>query len=772
MPRSKTHMKKLLDGRHRDPFAFLGPHSEDGETVTVRAYLPGAEEAYVVDGQKSHEMERLSERNFFAATYERPAETKKPYKLRVAYDSGTTLAFHDPYAFPHVLTEYDIYLMGEGTHYTKHEKLGAHVRTVNGVRGVHFALWAPNARGVGVVGNFNLWDGRRHPMRMVGASGIWELFVPGLSEGELYKYEIRTESTVLLKTDPYGFYAEIRPQTASIVWDLGGYAWKDRKWMKERQTRDWFSSPVSVYEVHLGSWARGEENSFLSYRELAHRLVEYCERMGHTHIEILPVMEHPLDASWGYQTLGYFSVTSRFGTPGDFMEFVDHCHQHNIGVILDWVPAHFPKDAHGLAHFDGTFLFEHEHPFQREHMDWGTHIFNYGRNEVASFLLNSALFWLEKYHIDGLRVDAVASMLYLDYSRKSGEWIPNKYGGNENLEAIEFLKKFNELCHTRYPGVLTIAEESTAWPMVTRPPYMGGLGFSLKWNMGWMHDVLTYFSYDPVHRKYHHHNLTFGLIYAFQENFVLVLSHDEVVHGKHSLLDKMPGDLWQKFANLRLLFGFMYAHPGKKMLFMGGEFGQWSEWNEAQNLDWHLLKYDPHWKLQEYLRDLNELLAAEPALHEADFDSSGFDWIDMSDADGGVVSFMRKAKDPSDYLVVVCNFTPVARSDYRVGVPEKAVFREIMNSDSQMYWGSNVGNAGWAVAEEHIVNQWPCSLRISLPPLGMLVFKPQRKTGGTGKQKGASSLEKTAGRPAGEAKGRPAVRKTSTSKEPQPRQSR
>jgi 1,4-alpha-glucan branching enzyme len=405
-------------------------------------------------------------------------------------------------------------------------------------------------------------------------------------------------------------------------------------------------------------------------------------------------------------------------------------------------------------------------------MDWGTHIFNYGRNEVASFLLNSALFWLEKYHIDGLRVDAVASMLYLDYSRKSGEWIPNKYGGNENLEAIEFLKKFNELCHTRYPGVLTIAEESTAWPMVTRPPYMGGLGFSLKWNMGWMHDVLTYFSYDPVHRKYHHHNLTFGLIYAFQENFVLVLSHDEVVHGKHSLLDKMPGDLWQKFANLRLLFGFMYAHPGKKMLFMGGEFGQWSEWNEAQNLDWHLLKYDPHWKLQEYLRDLNELLAAEPALHEADFDSSGFDWIDMSDADGGVVSFMRKAKDPSDYLVVVCNFTPVARSDYRVGVPEKAVFREIMNSDSQMYWGSNVGNAGWAVAEEHIVNQWPCSLRISLPPLGMLVFKPQRKTGGTGKQKGASSLEKTAGRPAGEAKGRPAVRKTSTSKEPQPRQSR
>ncbi|MGD8352268.1 MAG: 1,4-alpha-glucan branching protein GlgB, partial [Nitrospirota bacterium] len=483
---------------------------------------------------------------------------------------------------------------------------------------------------------------------------------------------------------------------------------------------------VSVYEVHLGSWARAEDGGFVNYRELAHRLVEHVKKLGFTHLELLPVMEHPLDASWGYQTIGYFAVTSRFGTPEDFMHFVDHCHQNGIGVIVDWVPAHFPKDAHGLAHFDGTFLYEHEHPMRREHLDWGTHIFNYGRTEVASFLLNSALFWLEKYHIDGLRVDAVASMLYLDYSRKPGEWIPNRYGGNEDLEAISFIKNFNEVCHRYHPGVLTIAEESTAWPMVSRPSYVGGLGFSLKWNMGWMHDILEYFSKDSVHRKYHHGNLTFALLYAFHENFVLVLSHDEVVHGKGSLIGKMPGDLWQGFANLRLLYGYMFGQPGKKMLFMGAEFGQWNEWNFDSSLQWDLLNYEPHEKLSKYLSDLNRLYRREPSMFEVDFDYEGFEWLDFSDSDSSVVSFARKAKDPSDYLVFVYNFTQVPRRGYRVGVPEKAAYREIMNSDSELYWGSNVGNAGRVEAEEVPFLQWPCSLSLDIPPLGMLVLKPER----------------------------------------------
>jgi 1,4-alpha-glucan branching enzyme len=720
---AKEHMKLILKARHHDPFEFLGPHSLDSRGVLVRAFLPEARRAWVVREGKAYGMERIDAEGFFEALFVDETRTF-PYRIMLEDRQGSTLAFQDPYSFPPILSDFDLHLISEGTHYKKYEKLGAHIKKVRGAKGVHFAVWAPNAKGMSVIGNFNRWDGRRHPMRL-RSGGIWELFIPEVGEGDLYKYELRTAKDTFIKTDPYGFYAEVRPKTASIVWNISKYRWRDGRWMRKRRIKNWLESPMAVYEVHLGSWMRDRAGGFLSYRELAHKLVDYVKKMGYTHLELLPVMEHPLDASWGYQTIGYFSITSRSGQPEDFMYFVDHCHQNGIGVIMDWVPAHFPKDAHGLAYFDGTYLYEHEHPHLREHKDWGTHIFNYGRNEVANFLLNSALFWLEKYHIDGLRVDAVASMLYLDYSRARGEWIPNKYGGNENLDAIAFLKRFNELCHKYHPGVLTIAEESTAWPMVSRPTYVGGLGFSMKWNMGWMHDVLSYFSCDPIHRKYHHNNLTFGLVYAFHENFVLVLSHDEVVHEKRSVLDKMPGDLWQKFANLRLLYGFMYGHPGKKMLFMGGEIGQWKEWDFDSSLNWQLLQYEPHQKLQRYLQELNRLYSAEPAMYEVDFDYGGFEWIDFSDSEASVVSFMRKAKYAEDFLVFVYNFTPVPRGNYRIGVPRKMVYREVMNSDSADYWGSNVGNAGLVMAEGVPVNQWPCSLRLTLPPLGMLVLKPQ-----------------------------------------------
>jgi 1,4-alpha-glucan branching enzyme len=720
---AREHIKRLLSGSHSDPFQFLGPHSTDSKRVSIRAFLPEAAEAWVVMKKGSPlAMEDISE-GFFEAVLPEGTEPSH-YRISVRDRSGATSTFQDPYSFPPLLTDFDLHLIREGTHYNKYEKLGAHIKKVDGVKGVHFAVWAPNAGGVSVIGEFNRWDGRRHPMRM-RSGGVWELFAPGLGEGELYKFEIRSRGGVYIKTDPYGFYAEVRPRTASLVWNINKHRWRDGKWMRARKSRKWLDSPVAIYEVHLGSWMRGEGGAFLSYRELAGTLVDYVKKMGYTHMELLPVMEHPLDASWGYQTLGYFAITSRFGTPEDFMYFVDHCHQEGIGVIIDWTPAHFPKDAHGLAYFDGTFLYEHEHPHLREHRDWGTHIFNYGRNEVTNFLLNSALFWLEKYHIDGIRVDAVASMLYLDYSRRPGEWVPNKYGGNENLEAISFLKRLNELCHKHHPGVLTIAEESTSWPMVSRPTYLGGLGFSLKWNMGWMHDVLSYFSKDPVFRKYHHNNLTFGLIYAFSENFVLVLSHDEVVHGKRSMLDKMPGDLWQKFANLRLLYGFMYGHPGKKMLFMGGEIGQWREWDFDSALHWDLLQYEPHQKLQRLVRDLNALYASEPALHEVDFEHGGFQWLDFSDSENSIVSFMRRARYEEDFLVLVFNFTPVPRYGYRVGVPRRAVYREVLNTDSEKYWGGNVGNTGWVAAEDVRFNQWPYSLSLTLPPLGMVVLKPQ-----------------------------------------------
>ena len=631
------------------------------------------------------------------------------------------------YPFPQILTDFDLHLIGEGTHYKKYEKLGAHLKEVNGVKGVHFAVWAPNADGVRVIGDFNGWDGSNHKMRMLGSSGIWEIFIPVLSEGEIYKFLVQSKNGDLLeKADPYAFYSEIRPKSASIVYNIDGYAWNDDKWMAEREHYNALDAPMAMYEVHLGSWMRVPEegNRYLTYKELAQELTEYVKDMGYTHIQLMPVTEHPLDASWGYQTIGYFAPTSRFGKPEDFMYFVDYLHQNGIGVLLDWVPAHFPKDGHGLARFDGTCLYEHEDPRKGEHQDWGTLIFNYGRNEVRNFLISNALFWLDKYHIDGLRVDAVASMIYLDYSRQPGEWIPNQYGGNENLEAIDFLKRFNEVVHSTHPGVLTIAEESTAWTGVSRPTYLGGLGFSLKWNMGWMNDTLRYFSKDPIYRKYEHDNLTFSLIYAFTENFVLVLSHDEVVHGKRSLLDKMPGDFPQRFANLRAMYGYMYGHPGKKLLFMAGEIGQWWEWNHDASIHWHLLQYESHQGLQRFVKDMNMFYKSEPALYEVDFDHRGFEWIDFHDAEGSIISFVRRGKNPEEFLVFVYNFTPVVRMDYRVGVPNGGFYKEAMNSDSGSYWGGNIGNFGGLTAEAVPCHGRPFSLSMVLPPLGMVIMKP------------------------------------------------
>ncbi|MBI5103227.1 MAG: 1,4-alpha-glucan branching protein GlgB [Nitrospirae bacterium] len=635
-----------------------------------------------------------------------------------------------PEADSRSLTDFDVHLLSEGTHFRSYEKLGAHLFEIDGRKGVNFSVWAPNAKTVSVIGDFNQWDASSHQMHLVGNSGIWELFIPGLGEGEVYKFDIRSRYNRhhAIKADPYAFYFEHRPKSASIVHDINKYRWRDGRWMKMRKQKKWVESPVSIYEAHLGSWMRvpEEDDRPLTYRELAGTLIEYVKQMGYTHIELLPVCEHPLDASWGYQTIGYFAPTSRFGTPEDFMFFIDACHNNNIGVILDWAPAHFPRDGHGLGFFDGTYLYEHEDPRKGEHRDWGTLIFNYGRHEVRNFLISNALFWLDKYHIDGLRVDAVASMLYLDYSRNEGEWVPNVHGGRENLEAVEFIKKFNEVTHEYFPGVLTIAEESTAWPGVTKPVYLGGLGFDMKWNMGWMNDMLEYISKDPVYRKYHHNNLTFSLLYAFSENFVLVLSHDEVVHGKRSMLGKMPGDDWRKFANLRLFYGYMFSHPGKKLLFMGSEFGQRNEWNADRSLDWHLLESRPHQRAQRFMQDLNRLYTSEPSLYEVDHDYSGFDWIDFRDVESSIISYSRHARNADDYIVVICNFTPVPRWGYRVGVRDRCFYKEILNSDSRIYGGSDVGNSGGLVSEDTPWHGKPYSLNIVVPPLSVLFFKPLR----------------------------------------------
>jgi 1,4-alpha-glucan branching enzyme len=731
-------VSQLVNGTHPRPFEILGPHevrTRGGRATAVRAFLPGSTQAWVVDaahGGVRRPMRRIHPAGLYEAICP-PVNTKTtPTTPRYLIDTvdgrGQRSTVQDPYSFAPLLSEYDLHLLNEGKHWQCYEKLGAQLRTVDEVQGVNFAVWAPNATSVSLIGDFNGWDDRRHPMRKHIPSGFWELFVPELGPGTIYKYKIKSGDQVMEKSDPFGFAAEVPPRTASVVADIRRYKWHDHEWTARRREAQAFDRPMTFYEVHLGSWRRpGDDPSkWLSYRDLAEQLVKYVKEMGYTHIELLPISEHPLSASWGYQTVGYYAVTSRFGPPEDFMFFVDLCHQNGIGVILDWVPAHFPRDGHGLRWFDGTALYEHADPRQGEHRDWGTMIFNYGRHEVRNFLISNALFWLDQYHIDGLRVDAVASMIYLDYSRQEGEWLPNEYGGRENLQAISFIKEFNEQVHLQYPGVLTIAEESTAWGGVSRPTYVGGLGFSLKWNMGWMNDTRDYMHHEPIHRKYHHDELTFSLIYAFHENFVLPLSHDEVVHGKGSLLDQMPGDLWQKFANLRLLYGYMWTHPGKKLLFMGGDFGQWNEWNFDESLQWHLLQWESHQGLQKCVSDLNKLLKAQPALHEIDFDYHGFEWVDCHDYDNCTLSYIRKAKNHEDFLVVICNFTPVPRHNFRIGVPRKCWYQEIFNTDSKYYSGSNVGNYPGVTADDLSSHGRPYSLSLTLPPLAMLVFKPQR----------------------------------------------
>jgi 1,4-alpha-glucan branching enzyme len=722
-------LNAFLSATHNDPFRILGPH-RSGDDLAIRVFRPDAQKVEVVPDAKQSEpveAEKIHRDGFFCARI--PGATRElDYHLRLTFWDGSQWTTRDPYRYGPIMGEIDLHLFAEGQHWQIYEKFGAHLRTIGGDAGVYFAVWAPNAQRVSVVGDFNGWDGRVNPMRKLLGSGVWELFLPGVKEGAHYKFEIRTPSgALLLKSDPYAFFNQHGTSTSSLVYNLERYTWSDQEWMESRRKRDWPKSAMSIYEVHLGSWRRRADqgNRHLSYVEFAEMLVPYVVEMGYTHIELMPVAEHPFEGSWGYQVTNYYAPTSRFGSPDELRHFIDACHRAGIGVIVDWVPAHFPKDAHGLAEFDGTDLYEHMDPRQGEHQDWGTLIFNFGRNEVRNFLIGNALFWLDKYHIDGLRVDAVASMLYLDYSREEGQWIPNVYGGRENLDAIYFLKRFNEVCYEKFPGIMTIAEESTAWPSVSRPTYLGGLGFGFKWNMGWMHDFLQYMSLDSIYRRFHHGNITFSLLYAFQEHFILVLSHDEVVHGKCSLLSKMPGDEWQKFANLRMLYAWMYGQPGKKLLFMGGEFGQWREWDHDQSLDWHLLQEPRHDGLRRLVQHLNYTYKNEPALWEQDDSYEGFEWIDFHDADNSVVAFMRKSR-AGDVIAFVVNATPVVRHDYRLGVPQAGFYREMINTDAETYGGSNVGNYGGAQSESIPWMARDHSILIHLPPLATVAFKLER----------------------------------------------
>jgi 1,4-alpha-glucan branching enzyme len=717
-------VRALVEARHGDPFAVLGPHEVAGGVV-IRALVPGAERLEVIEEATGAVVGELRSRHeaglFEGVLADRPVWFA--YTLR-ASNPGGSWELHDPYRFPPLLGELDDYLIHEGTHGRLWERLGAHAVEHAGVAGVHFAVWAPNAARVSVVGDFNGWDGRRNPMRRRGGVGVWEIFIPGLGEGAVYKYEIRAADGALLplKADPLGTGAELRPQNASVVRRVDDFQWSDAAWLATRGAAQSVRAPVSILEVHLGSWARGEDNRFLTYAELADRLIPYAVDLGFTHLELLPVNEHPFDGSWGYQPIGLFAPTSRHGSPHDFAQFVDRCHAAGLGVLLDWVPGHFPTDAHGLGRFDGTALYEHEDPRQGFHQDWSTFIYNFGRTEVVNYLHANALFWLDLYHIDGLRVDAVASMLYLDYSRKAGEWVPNKFGGRENLEAVAFLRRMNELAYGQHDGVMTVAEESTAWPAVSRPTWSGGLGFGYKWNMGWMHDTLAYMGKDPAHRRWHHHQMTFGLLYAFSENFVLPLSHDEVVHGKGSILARMPGDDWQKFANLRAYYGFMWGHPGKKLLFMGQEFGQGAEWNFQQSLDWHLLDIDWHRGVQLLVKDLNRAYRELPALHQRDCDGSGFSWVDANNAEQSVFVWLRHGDPGTPSVLVVANLTPVPRQSYRVGLPTAGRWIERLNTDSALYGGSGMGNLG---AVEAVAEPWhgqPCSATLTLPPLATLFF--------------------------------------------------
>jgi 1,4-alpha-glucan branching enzyme len=713
-------LQRITEARHHDPFSVLGKHTVDNH-IEVRAFIPFATEVTVVEGE--WHMQQISDTGLFEWKGE-VGSIPDRYRLIWRDMEHREHITHDPYSFPPQISDFDLHLFGEGKHWHAYRFLGAHPHEVEGINGILFAVWAPNAERVSVVGNFNQWDGRCHPMRVRGGSGVWELFIPELAPGELYKYEIRHRDTgmILVKSDPYAQEFELRPKTASIVTSTPEYKWNDQQWLEKRQSLDWQHSPMSIYEVHLGSWQRGPEGEFLNYKEMAKRLVTHVKETGFSHIELLPITEHPYDPSWGYQSTGYYAPTSRYGSPDDFRFFIDYCHENDIGVFLDWVPAHFPKDAHGLARFDGSPLYEHEDPRLGEHLDWSTLIYNYSRNEVKNFLLSSALYWVEEMHIDGLRVDAVASMLYLDYSRT--EWIPNQYGGRENLEALDFLRQLNTVVHSQHPGVLMMAEESTSWPQVSRPVHVGGLGFDLKWNMGWMNDTLSYISHEAIHRRYHHDMLTFSMLYAFTENFLLPFSHDEVVHGKQSLLNKMPGDEWQKFANLRLLYTYMFTHPGKKLLFMGCEFGQGLEWNNTQILDWYVLDYPFHQGIKKLVADLNNLYHNSPALYQHEFEWQGFEWIDCHDADQSILIFLRKGDD--DFLAVAVNFTPVPRQNYRIGVPSPGAYQEIFNSDSEYYGGSNTGNGtGQIMADDIPWMDKPYSISITLPPLAGIVLKPK-----------------------------------------------
>jgi 1,4-alpha-glucan branching enzyme len=779
----KIDAEAIVTAAHPDPTSVLGPHV-DGDGLRIVAFLPSAERVIVqptAGDRAARPMSKIHEAGLFEIHYA-GVDAPFPYCLRITTITGETRDMADPYAYPPLLGELDLFLLGEGTQLESYTLLGAHVREMRGVRGVHFAVWAPHARWVSVIGDFNDWDGRRHPMRRRNEGGIWELFIPDLGTGAHYKYHIRSEYAGYMvdKADPYAFYAEVRPRTASIVTELSGYSWGDADWLERRAQTDPLRGPMLIYEVHLGSWRRHADGSFLGYRELAHQLVDYVREMGFTHIELLPITEHPTDVSWGYQTTGYYAPTSRFGTPHDFMYFVDYCHQHGIGVFLDWVPSHFAKEGHGLGFFDGAHEYEHADPRQGE-SEWGSYVFNYGRGEVRGFLVSNALFWLSHYHLDGFRVDAVASMIHLDFLRPPGTWVPNKYGGSENLDAIAFLRRFNELVHERFPGAVTMAEESTSWPMISRPVYLGGLGFTMKWNMGWMHDVLEYFKYDPVFRRYIHNTMTFSMMYHYSENFLLPLSHDEVVHGKSPLVYKAPGDEWQKFASLRLLLGYMWAHPGKKLLFMGGEFGQTSEWNYAAQLRWDLLPYEPHRGVHHWMRDLNALYLSRSELYALDYDYAGFQWIDCNDVDQSVLIMMRRGAPrperlgdldlawieeqedadspdleavsarPRDaarqreeraeavrrkaldrtrpFLIFACNFTPVVRHGYRIGVPVPGVYRERLCSDDHQYGGSGVINEGDFFAHSAPMQGWDHSILCTLPPLAVSIFEIASRPG-------------------------------------------
>ena len=714
----KSQIEALVAGRHNNPFAFLGPHkTRDGRVV--RTFQPGARSVDLVErnGHKLASMKRTHADGLFEALL---PPRKRRYALRITWQSGDVQQTEDPYRFASTLGEMDLYLLGEGSDRYVYRKLGAHLRTLQGVSGTRFAVWAPNASRVSVIGDFNAWDGRRHVMRLHPGNGIWEIFVPGIGNGALYKYEITDSNGKLLplKADPFGTYHEPPPGNSSIVFE-SDYDWHDDDWLGQNRSGPRLDAPTSIYEVHLGSWRRKDDGSYLTYRNLADELVPYVADMGFTHIELLPVTEHPFDGSWGYQPIGMFAPTQRFGTPDDFRALIDACHAHGIGVIMDWVPAHFPNDAHGLRYFDGTALYEHVDPRKGAHADWGTLIFNYGRREVINYLIGNALYWIDEFHIDALRVDAVASMLYLDYSRDDGQWVPNEFGGNENLEAVAFLKRLNTEIHAH--GATSYAEESTAWPSVSRPVDAGGLGFTYKWNMGWMNDTLAYMSEDPVHRKYHHDKMTFGLVYAFNENFVLPLSHDEVVHGKRSILGRMPGDRWQQFANLRAYYGMMFAHPGKKLQFMGNEIAQQDEWNHDQSLDWHLLDWDSHRGIQTLMRDLNQLYSSTPALHEIDFDGRGFEWINWNDSDSSVLSWLRRDSH-GNFVVCVTSMTPLVRESYTIGVPESGSYRPLLNTDDERYGGSGVSIPVVASKNDGQHGR-PYSIDLTLPPLATVILE-------------------------------------------------